>query len=176
MQRPSLPTPGSESSVCWLWAGKQGLWVSSGSTPPRYVTLTVSIPLQASVSLSVNTGVAGPGQVGAGAGAGGARRGKTRAAALGGAPPPSPQRAVTAAPRHHVRCPRGRHKRQTVAGLRAQLSHRPAGCPSRCAQLPPRASRLRRGRGRGPRGGWAFRNALASPKGSWALGRGLLGR
>lgn len=46
-----------------------------------------------------------------------------------GTPPPSPQPAVIAAPRHHVRCQGGRHKRQTVAGHRAELSHRARRLP-----------------------------------------------
>lgn len=64
--------------------------MSSGSAPPRYVTLTVPSLLQASVSLSVNSGEAGPDRLGVGWC--GARRGRRSAAAPGGAPsrPPSP--------------------------------------------------------------------------------------
>lgn len=48
----------------WPWAWKQGLWVSSGATPPqRQVTPAGRHPSPASVSLWVN-GEAGPGQLG----------------------------------------------------------------------------------------------------------------
>lgn len=52
--------------LSWPWAGKQGLWVSSGATPPRCeVTPAGRHPSPASVSLWVN-GEAGPGQLGMG--------------------------------------------------------------------------------------------------------------
>lgn len=171
---PSLPTPWKcDSSLPWPWAGKQGLWVSSGSTPPRYVTLAVSVPLQASVSLFKFRG--GLGQV--------ARGGSGEGLGLGGqaakevsATAPSAGRSLPApGPRGPCR-PRAATSaahEATIKGKRWQVVEPnlviwPAGRRAGCVQLPPRASRLRRG----PRGGWAFRNVQASPKDSWVLGRG----
>lgn len=57
-------------------------------------------------------------------------------------------------------------KRRRVA--QPNLVIRPAG-RRRAARLPPRTSRFPRGPGRGPRGGWAFRNIRRRPRG---LGRG----
>lgn len=51
----------------------------------------------------------------------------------GAALPPSPPPAVSAAPRNHVRCPRGRHKRQRWQVAEPNLVIGPAGCPARCA-------------------------------------------
>lgn len=132
---PSLPTPWKcDSSLPWPWAGKQGLWVSSGSTPPRYVTLAVSVPLQASVSLFKFRGglvQVARGGSGEGLGLGGqAAKEVSATAPSAGHSLPAPAPASLPPQGGHVRCPRGHHKRQTVAGRGAELSHlarRPPG-------------------------------------------------
>lgn len=145
----SGPGPGSRAlGVLWLHPAEV-----CGPAAPG--------PLRASVSLGKFGGVW-------------ARLGVGRRGAAGrpGRAPSRPPAAVTAAPRPHVRCPRGRHKRQRWQVPEPNLVIRPAGC-RRAAQLPPRASRPRRGRGLSKCAGSSAGQRAGGPLGAgrWGPGR-----
>lgn len=149
--------PPRESSPSWPWAGEQGHRVSSGSTPPCGVT---SAGLRPSPGLSFppHKSRGGLGQASWGARAAPARL-------------PLPGAARGPCRPGHVRCPRGRHKRQAAAGRAAKLSHPARGPPGCAQQLPPRTSRFPRGPGGGGGAAGPFETPRLPVAGGLARGR-----